>query len=300
MLGEHAVVFGEPALAAPLSIGVLAKVRPGTGRVTAPAWDLDVAAGAPGTAGQALGAIYQALGAGDLDVALEADVPARAGLGSSAATAVAVARALARATGRSDEDALAAAARAEGVFHGNPSGIDLAVAATGRIGRFRRDNGWTALSISRPIELCVGLTGGAHETHALVAEVRQLWDRLSVAKRTIALLGEVASTGERALVEGDLKTLGQLMNVAQGLLAAIGVSSAPIEALVHAARAAGALGAKLSGAGRHGAVIALAPGLGAEVVSAWQRQGFTAFITTIGIDPLQSVNNSLEARREKA
>jgi mevalonate kinase len=72
------------------------------------------------------------------------------------------------------------------------------------------------------------------------------------------------------------------MDVAHGLLCGLRVSTPEIEILVHGARAAGAIGAKLTGAGGGGAVIALAPGHEHDVVARWRRDGFDGFIATIG------------------
>ena len=99
LLGEHAVVYDQPALAAGLSLGVWATVTDGTGRLWAPAWRLAARAGDGTPIGEALVAIQRRLGVKDMDVHVEGDLPTRAGLGSSAALAFAVARAIAEARG---------------------------------------------------------------------------------------------------------------------------------------------------------------------------------------------------------
>ena len=104
-MGEHAVVYGHPALAAGLSVGIAATARPGSGRLRVPAWGLDATAGDDSAVGRALAAIVRRLEAPALDFDADAQVPSRAGLGSSAALAVAVARAAAAACGRAPNDA---------------------------------------------------------------------------------------------------------------------------------------------------------------------------------------------------
>ncbi len=282
LLGEHAVVFGQPALAAGMPLGVRAEVAPGQGRVAIPAWGIDALLSDGSPVATALGKLLARLGAKDLDLTLAADVPARAGLGSSAALAVAVARAVAARSGAGETDVLAAVAEAETVFHGSPSGIDAAAAYHGGIGCFRRATGWRSVPARQPIKLCVGLTGKARDTRAQVDAVDRLCGRAAVARRLIETLGEVTEAGVHALAIGDIDTMGRLFDVAHGLLAGLRVSSAELDAMVHAARAAGAIGAKLTGAGGGGAVIALAPSHTQHVLERWQQLGFGGFVTEIG------------------
>jgi mevalonate kinase len=283
LLGEHAVVFGQTAVAAGIRAGVRAHASPGTGAVSAPAWGLDAQVGDDSLPGQAVGLLLDRMGASrhGLDFWLEAEVPARAGLGSSAAMAVALARAVAERTGASNEDVLAAAAAAESVFHRTPSGIDAAAASRGRLGRFDKASGWQDLPLKKTFELCIGITGKAHDTGALVAGVAQLCEQTPAARRLIEAMGEVASAGIDALADGDLDALARLFNLAQGLLSGVGVSTPEIDDMVHTARAAGALGAKLTGAGGGGAVIALAGDHADEVLRRWRAKGYYGFTTWI-------------------
>jgi len=285
LLGEHAVVYDQPALAAGLSRGLAAVAMPGTGRLTVPAWQLDVnARDASSPVARAYAAILTALAATDLDVTVQAELPARAGLGSSAAFAISIARAVAQARGVEADLAgvLAAATEAEKIFHGTPSGIDLAAAASGDVGRFERASGWRAIPVLQPMTLCVGLSGRPRDTHAQVAAVRRLRERTPGVRAVIETMGALVTEGERALGRGDVDELGRLFDVAHGLLAALRVSTAELEALVHGARDAGAVGAKLTGAGGGGAVIALAPGHERDVLRRWSEAGFQGFVTTIG------------------
>jgi mevalonate kinase len=284
LLGEHAVVYGQPAIAAGMQVGVRAHTNAGTGSVRAPAWQLDLQVGDDSPVSTAIDRLCQRLGVAgrSLDYWLEAEVPARAGLGSSAAMAVAIARAVAVRTGAGEDDVLAAAAVAEAVFHKTPSGIDAAVASRGGVGRFDRDAGWQDILLDRPIELCVGLSGQARQTGDLVSAVAQLCQRVPVARRLIDALGDLARAGMEAMASGDSEALGHEFNMAHGLLSGLGVSTPELDALVRAARAAGALGAKLTGAGGGGAVIALAPDRGEEVLKRWRSMGCYGFLTLVG------------------
>ena len=286
LLGEHAVVFGQPAVAAGIRAGVRAHVSPGSGAISAPAWGLEAQVGDDSLPGQAVRLLLDRLNTdgSSLDFWLEAEVPARAGLGSSAAMAVAIARALAARTGASDEHVLAAAAAAESVFHRTPSGIDAAAASRGRLGKFDRQNGWQDLPLPRPFELCIGLSGQSHDTGALVASVAALCTSTPVARRLIDTMGDLARAGMEALAQGDIAGLARVFNMAQGLLSGVGVSTPALDDLIHIARAAGALGAKLTGAGGGGAVIAIAAEHGEEVLRHWRAKGYYGFTTTIGHD----------------
>jgi mevalonate kinase len=281
LVGEHAVVYGHSAIAAGISAGITVTARPGSGRLHVPAWGLDARAGDGTDVGRALAALLRAVGSPDLDFEGDAKIPSRAGLGSSAALSVAVARAAAVATGRADIDLASVVAAAETVFHGNPSGIDAAAAQSGVAGRFSRATGWQTVPVRQTFTLCVGLSGRPRDTAAQVAAVSRLRARLSVADDLLSLLGRLADDTAAALALGDVDGLGRIFDAAHGVLAALRLSGPELEALVHSARAAGAIGAKLTGAGGGGAVIALAPGHERDVLKRWRAAGFDGFTAEI-------------------
>jgi mevalonate kinase len=282
LVGEHAVVYGHAAIAAGLSTGVTVLASPGTGRLEVPAWTLSATADDDGPVGRALAAVLDRLGARGFDFAAEASIPSRAGVGSSAALAVALARAASEATGQRDPQLVAAAVGdAEAVFHGRASGIDAAAAMSGAVGRFTRADGWQPIPVLQRITICVGLSGRPRDTSAQVAAVGRLRERLAAADGVLTLLGRLAGDAEGALARGDVDGLGRILDTAHGLLAALRVSSPELDALVHDARAAGAIGAKLTGAGGGGAVIALAPGHERDVLARWRAAGFEGFLAEI-------------------
>jgi len=264
LLGEHAVVYGRPALAAGLPIGLEAEIvaEAGAARIESahhaladdprPARLLAEAAAALGVASDGL--LLRVRGA----------LPPGVGLGSSAALVVAVLRALAAGSGRSlarDEE-LALGRRLEAIFHGHPSGIDPAAAALGGCFRFVRGEPPVirAVAAGRPVPLVVALDDLPRSTGAAVGALRARWeaDRAGY-ERLFDEVGRLVDAGVRAAESGDLAGLGEAFDRNQALLEALGVSTPDIETRVAAARRAGALGAKLTGGGAGGAVIALAP-----------------------------------------
>jgi mevalonate kinase len=284
LVGEHAVVYGHAALAAGISAGITVDATPGAGRLRVPAWSLEATAGDGSAVGRALTLVLDRFGAHGFDFTADARIPSRAGLGSSAALAVALARAAALATGLADDDGAregAAVADAEAVFHGTPSGIDAAAAASGAVGRFTRRDGWRPVPVLQTMTICVGLTGRPRDTAAQVAAVGRLRERLPVTNDILALMGRLADDAQTALARGDIDGLGRILDAAHGLLAALRLSSPELDALVHDARAAGAIGAKLTGAGGGGAVIALAPGHERDVLARWRAAGFEGFTAEI-------------------
>lgn len=273
LLGEHAVVFGETALAAALPFGVRVRVdeRPSGGfelvAPEAPADDPRVA--------QAVALVGRELGIRAGRIEVQSELPGGGGLGSSAAFAVAMCRALAPRP-LSDAEVNRISLLSEQLFHGTPSGVDNAVCCEGGIVRFRRGPpaSVTRLACPRPLRLVVAFTGKARQTSAKVASLRRLVDEAPTRwLPLVARLGALADGGAGDVAAGALGALGERMDEAHGLLARCGLSSAELDEIVAVAKGAGALGAKLTGAGGGGAAIALVDDPG-RVVQALEARGY--------------------------
>jgi mevalonate kinase len=264
LLGEHAVVYGHPALAVPLTLGVTARgMRSDRCRLTGLP-ELTLAQRRMLDA--AFETVAEATGRPPLRVSLSSTLPVSMGLGSSAALAVAISRLLLGASGdrASPARVLGLALRMEETFHGTPSGVDHTVSAhgapllyrrpvPGRPGRVRR------VRIGARATLVLALVGPRRGTQETVAALRARAARWPERYgRLFREMGLLAREGTAALEGGDLEALGDAMNVNHGLLAAAGVSSPSLDTAVDGLRRAGALGAKLTGAGGDGgAVVAL-------------------------------------------
>jgi hydroxymethylglutaryl-CoA reductase len=299
LLGEHSVVYGRHAIATPIGLTIQADVtRQDHGRELVIArWDTDAAydpIGA-GLAEQVTALIAERLGVADqgMHVDVFPHVPRASGLGASAALAVAIIRAMADRFGLtiSDREVSSLAFECEHIVHGTPSGIDNTVAAFGRSILFRNPNMAsnatvpTITDIVTPasIQIVIGLTGVRSLTAHTVGIVRAGWEKNPARYEAIfSQIDELVLAGVGALRRGDLAELGELMNMNHGLLGALQVSSPELETLVGVARRAGALGAKLTGGGGGGAMIAVPePGAAESVGSAMRQAGFVTYLTEI-------------------
>jgi mevalonate kinase len=295
LFGEHAVVYGEPAV--PCAIERRATVTVAAReddhvRVTAEDLSLDgftVEYSSPtekspdvdvprqlldAAVGYVDTAVEQARDAADapdagFDVRVESDIPLGAGLGSSAAVVVAAIDAATRELGAplSKEELAERAYRAEyEVQDGQASRADTFCSTMGGAVRVEGDDTRTIDAPNLPF--VVGFDGGAGDTGELVAGVRALRERHGFAADTVETIGDLVREGEALLAEADpdaapdeelLAGLGELMDFDHGLLEALGVSSRSLDSMVWAARSAGAYGAKLTGAGGGGCIVALDP-----------------------------------------
>jgi mevalonate kinase len=285
LLGEHAVVYGEPAVAC--AIERRARVtaeRTADGDLTIHADDLTLDGftveyeGGPDSRpdidvpsqllesgmGYIEEAVAQARDAAEepdagVELTVESSIPLGAGLGSSAAVTVATIDAVSREFGV-ELDAREMADRGfrveNTVQNGNASRTDTFCSALGGAVSIEGEE-TRALDGVVDLPLVIGYDGGAGDTGELVAAVRDLRDEYGFAADTVSAIGELVRRGEQALVDGDMAELGRLMDVNHGLLSALGVSARSLDAMVWAAREAGARGGKLTGAGGGGSVVAL-------------------------------------------
>ncbi|MDJ1431815.1 mevalonate kinase [Halostagnicola sp. A-GB9-2] len=286
LFGEHAVVYGEPAV--PCAIEQRARVdveRRDDEKIRVEAEDLsldgftveysgrteeepdiDVSesllAAATGYVDEAISQVRSVTGREDVgfDVTIESDIPLGAGLGSSAAVAVAAIDAGTRELGTTleiDEVAERAFQTEYEVQEGQASRADTFCSATGGAVRVEGDD---CRSIDAPdLPIVIGFDGGAGDTGKLVAGVRDLREEYEFASDTVESIGNIVRNGEKALQNGDIEEIGRLMDFNHGLLSALGVSARSLDAMVWAARDADAYGAKLTGSGGGGCIVALDP-----------------------------------------
>jgi len=217
-----------------------------------------------------------------LDIEINSTVPVAAGLGSSAAVVSAVTASVGALLNVkvSKEDVFRITYEAEKIVHGTPSGIDPAISTFGGTLLFQMDTGFKPLDVRMDIPLIIGDTGVERSTRVQVEKVRDMHEKYPRVVEPIMLAArEIVLKAMEALKENSLETLGDLMNVNHALLYGLGVSDESLEWLINAARKAGALGAKLTGAGGGGCMIALTKNEGvSEVLEAIQSAGGRPFI----------------------
>ena len=283
LLGEHAVVYGVPAIAAGIERGVEASARPADSS-SLRIGERYARAADESELGRAFAALLAALDAPRLAVQACLELPPGSGLGASAALGVAIARAVLSASGCEPDAARvqAAAAAWEGVYHGNPSGIDAAAAAHDGCLWFDRQSGPQPIVLRRDLVLAIGLADPPASTKLMVEGVARLRERRpEVVDKALEGIRALVANAKLCLEAGDLPGLGSLMNYNQMLLSGLFVSTEGIERCCALARDAGALGAKLTGAGGGGAVIALCDGTAQAILAAWQGAGIDCFGSSV-------------------
>lgn len=297
LLGEHAVVYNRPAIAVPVS----------DIRATATVIDLPVGSGCTivarnlekqvRLAGAALDdplALIVRLALAELELSpdpdwqieIASDIPIAGGLGSGAAVSTALVRAVFAHAGHEPLPATVSRLtyRTEEMYHGTPSGIDNTVIAYDQPVWFVRGAEIETFALARSFQLVIADSGASSTTREIVGAVRQAWQQEPASyERWFDQIGELVWSARQAMTSGDIAALGPLMDCNQTLLAQIGVSSPLLETLIDAARRAGAAGAKLSGAGRGGNIIALVDegtvaAVGAALAAAGARR---VIVTTV-------------------
>ncbi|HSB88457.1 MAG TPA: mevalonate kinase [Anaerolineales bacterium] len=301
LLGEHAVVYGRPAIAVPVrqvqavvDVEELPDGRRDDVLIDSPtmglrAWLSEMGADDPLSqiTRRTLEAV-EGLAGRSISVRIDSTIPIASGLGSGAAVSVAVARGLSRHLGRPlDAQAVSELAfEVEKLHHGTPSGIDNTVIAFDRPVYFVRGSKPETLSVGAAVHLVIADTGRAASTAVAVAHVRRRWeaDRTGV-ERVFDDIAHLVRRARSRLEAGEPEGLGLLMNENQTHLEWLGVSSPELDRLVLASRDSGAYGAKLSGGGMGGHMIAIVPEAAAPAVAqALQAAGATHVITT-RVDP---------------
>jgi mevalonate kinase len=266
LLGEHAVVHGWPAIAVGIERGVTAEaVTAERDLLRLSPWDLALGPDAEGDeplerAFAAALAVYPSRPA--LEVSAKVDLPAGAGLGCSAAIGVAVLDAIDEALGieRSRTDLAKAALAWEKVFHGNPSGIDNTMSAIGGVALYRKGDELRSLHSNKPLHLVVGYSGEPSSTKEMVASVgRQLENDRERVNKAFEGIEVLVRNAKLAIEAGDLVALGQLLDLNHTILSSLMLCTTKLDDMCQAARRAGALGAKMTGAGGGGCMFALAP-----------------------------------------
>ena len=285
LLGEHAVVYGKHAVALPIADAVTAdvKVSKQASTVSVPAWNIRdqlVTNDASGI-GAAVSLIQRDLGIADSHFAirLHSRLPRAMGLGSSAAFAVAILRAFDAELGLGLDNAKinAIAFACEKLAHGTPSGIDNTIATYGHAMLFRRAESLELEELHpvEPVPLVIACSSKSGLTREQVAGVRRRRAQSRAQYDAVfEQMDALSLAGAAALARADYAELGMLMNVCHGLLNAIEVSTPELEGMVGVARAAGAAGAKVTGSGGGGSIVALCPGAVEDVRKALEAAGF--------------------------
>ena len=315
LFGEHSVVYGKPAIAAAIDLRTYVRAEFNkNGRIRIEAKDirtpgLTVSFSEDqiyfetdyGKAAEVLSYVREAINLvmeeadkqKGVTVSITSQIPVGAGLGSSAAVAVATIGAVSRLLGLElDKSEIAKLGhKVELLVQGASSGIDPTVSAVGGFLYYQKGSFESLPVVELPI--VVGYTGSSGSTKELVAKVRKNYEEMpEIIEPILNSMGKlVEKAREVILAEYDkeikFKLLGTLMNINHGLLDALGVSTKSLSDLVYASREAGALGAKITGAGGGGCMYALAPGKQSEVATAIKIAGGMPIVTKISREGLR-------------
>lgn len=273
LFGEHAVVYGRPSIAVPVrevlataEVTEIPHTAQGEIHIEAPDIKLDIWLHELNM-DHPLARIIQ-LTLDEIDPAIlpplrlriTSTIPISSGLGSGTAVSIAIVRALSNHLGQPlplhRQSALAF--EVEKIHHGTPSGIDNTVVTYDQPIYFARGEEPEILQCNTPFTLVIGDTGRTSPTAVAVSQVRQAWQKDTPQyEAAFEAIGQIASQARMCIMQGRVQELGPLMNQNQALLEDIGVSSPELRTLIDAARASGASGAKLSGAGLGGNMIAM-------------------------------------------
>lgn len=292
LFGEHAVVYGQPAIAIPVSsVRAYATVQPGQG-LCIHAADLNetLTVDLESELEHALAVMAQLVlkqlntAPPNLTITLRSEIPLASGLGSGAAVATALGRALSTELGQPLDNATlnGLVYEVEKLHHGTPSGIDNTVIVYEQPVYFVRQQPIETLAIGAPITLLIGDTGISASTRLAVGDVRKLFEASPAStQHVLDRIGTIVQAARIAIEAGHIDALGDLMRENHELLQRLTVSSPELDQLVAAALDAGALGAKLSGGGRGGNMIALVtPTTANQVHAALLQAGAARVIMT--------------------
>ncbi len=298
LFNEHFVVYGVPSIVSSIGQYTHARVEPydkplyslEDKRNATPKYKEDKLDQQKDSIDRILKAMNIDLSKNGIKITLDGDLYAASGIGASAASCVAMARALSQYynLSLSDEKINEVAFEGEKGYHGTPSGVDNTASTFGGLIWFEKaePNVMQKIAISNPVEIVIGNTGRVANTTAAVAGVKERKEKNPKKYDDIFDRAEnIAYLAKRAFHEGDYTEVGKLMNENHKLLQQIEVSSRELDFLVKLARDIGALGAKLTGGGLGGNMIALTPGkeLQEKVANAIEKEGFQVLKTVIGV-----------------
>lgn len=297
LFGEHAVVYGQPAIAIPIfqvqaKAIIKADIQAPEGRIwiSSELVGLDSDLEALESSNPLKLTIKNTLKHYGIERApafrlkIDSSVPVAAGLGSGAAVSAAIARAVAGFLGQeiSDGEVSEITHESEKVYHGTPSGVDSTVVSFKQAVYFEKGRPLEFVEIARPFSLLIGDTGVRSNTREVVDDVRKAWKQNPESfEGLFKAVGEISLHGRKALRLGNVEHTGKLMKENHALLVRMDVSSPELDNLVQAANQAGALGAKLSGGGRGGNMLALAAeGTENRIAKALTEAGAVSVINT--------------------
>jgi len=273
LFGEHAVVYKRPAIAVPITqinaravVTPLPNEQPGTIRLESPEVDLDTTlARLPGE--HPMNVLFEHIKQHlrishfpAMHVRIASSIPVAAGLGSGAAVSVAIIRAVCEYLGKPlpNNEVCQLAYQAEKVYHGTPSGIDNTVITYAQPIYFVSGQPFDLLQVFEPFTLVIADSGEKSSTAKIVSNVRHQWVEDTFRVESIFdTITKIVNQAREKIEEGPLKDLGPLMTANHSYLQQLGVSTRKLDFLVETAIKAGARGAKLSGAGGGGNMIAL-------------------------------------------